>query len=125
MGLPNQNPTIFIFSTQHIMKIKLKIADRYSLMRVLPIQKTNFTTLSLCKEIKEIVAITKKEKLEYKLVELPNGRVKWDLSLTKNEKEFTFSETQKNVIKTELKKLNDDNEMDETLINIYQLFVLD
>jgi len=125
LGLPNQNPTIFIFSTQHIMKIKLKIADRYSLMRVLPIQKTNFTTLSLCKEIKEIVAITKEEKLEYKLVELPNGRVKWDLSLTKNEKEFTFSETQKNVIKTELKKLNDDNEMDEALINIYQLFVLD
>jgi len=62
LGLPNQNPTIFIFSAQHIMKIKLKIADRYSLMRVLPAKDTNFNTLMIAKEITDLVEITVEEK---------------------------------------------------------------
>lgn len=103
--------------------MKLKIADRYSILRVLPFRDTNYDTLLIAKGVRENVELTKEEKKEYKVVDFPDGRVQWDLKFDDEEKDFELSEPEANLIKTELKKKNDENKLDSSLFEIYVLFV--
>lgn len=101
---------------------KLKLIDRVILLSLLP-QKASFTELLVISDIKSKLVISQQESEELQLKDLPNGQISWSKEASEKVFEYSFSEAEINIIKEQLKKLNDGKELTEQHIGIYKLFV--
>ena len=104
------------------MKIKLGIADRLNLIGLLPTEKTTFEDLIICEAITDKLQITIKEIAEFEIKTVGNS-TQWNEKGVKSELDIKLEEIEANLIKTLLKKKNEDKEMSKHYFKLYKLFV--
>ena len=130
------------------MNCKLSVLDRAVLIQSLP-QEGNFITLRTLRKLKERFALTPEEikifDMKY-MVKCPScgdinsslnlpidcpkckipmqetGSVTWNISVPQD-RDFSFDDSELNIIKSSLKKLNDTNQLTEKHFVIYEKFV--
>lgn len=101
------------------MKAKLTLGDRFAILSVLPAEG-NFATLKLIRKLREQLSLTEAEIKEYKIVQ-QGGQITWEKGGKVTEMEF--GEFAENMIKGQLKKMNEANKLEDRHFAIYEMFV--
>ena len=104
--------------TDKIFKFTLK--DRVILPGILPIKGT-FTDLLLRKDVVKKVELSQEEIGKFN-VRSEGASLRWDLP-EKDFFEFTFTDPEKNYIKTSLEDLNKRKELNVEHVDLYAMFV--
>jgi len=108
------------------MKMKLKLAERFVLLGLLP-KEGNFATLKVVRQLKESLSLTEDEIKHYevKQVAKENGDVQltWNTEKAKTDKEFEFGEFSVDMLKAKLRKLEEDSKLEEKHFTVYEKFV--
>lgn len=78
-------------------KIKLGVADRINLEALMP-TTAGRVTMSLVRSMLSTISFTPEEIRDYKLQDLKNGAIKWDVE-TEKQVEFDFSDEQIEILK--------------------------
>ena len=101
------------------MKAKLTLGDRFAILGILPAEG-NFATLKIVRKLREQLSLNEAEIKEQKVRE-EDDQIKWD----KPEKttEMEFGEFAENMIKEQLKKMNEANKLENRHFVIYEKFV--
>ena len=102
------------------MKTELGLQERLLILNILP-QKGNIVNLRVTKDIVKNVGLSDKEIQEWEVKVLPDGKVSWNLDKVEA-KEIIFGDTAKGIIKDELKKLNEKNELPMNYLELYEKF---
>ena len=106
------------------MKVELDLAERCTVIRVLP-KEGNALTLQIIRNMVKKVGITAEEYEEYEIMEsvTPEGQPvsQWNLKGT-IPKEFEFSDPEVGIIKKELEKLDAGNKLDQYSLQVYEKF---
>jgi len=100
--------------------MNLTILDRIILPNILPAEGS-FDTLILKKDVLEKVQITQKELEKYE-IRAEEGRVIWNEAGAKYELEVELTELETKLVTEQLKKLDDDNKLDDNTVNLYKKF---
>lgn len=98
------------------MKVKLDGIDRLVMENILA-KKGNLLTQTTKKEILEKTSIKTEEFDIYGLREV-NNQIVWNSKKIKIEKEFEFNKEQVNLMKSNIKRLDDANEIEDTILNL-------
>ncbi|MDQ6481600.1 hypothetical protein [Dyadobacter sp. LHD-138] len=78
-------------------KLKLGVADRINLESLMPATGGR-VTMSLVRSMLSSISFTPEEIRDYKLQDLKNGAIKWDIE-TEKQIEFEFSDEQIEILK--------------------------
>jgi hypothetical protein len=111
------------------METTLTIANRMALYKLLPTSGFDYSTGLIIKDLKSKTDITKEEMDQIKFIQLPagDGKVAYQWNQEEADKiviEVGFSKPELALLKSNLKKLNDDKQLDENLMDIYEKFML-
>jgi hypothetical protein len=101
------------------MKLKLKTGDRLNLSSILP-KEGNMITLGLVEDISNKIKMSQKEieAVELVAIDSANGQgFRWNDELDK-EKTFDLTEAEANLLKSEVKKLDESGRIP---VQLYQL----
>lgn len=101
------------------MKANLTIADRFATLGILPAEG-NFATLKIVRKLREQLSLTQDEIKEYK-VEQVGDQITWANGAKTTEMEF--GDFNAEMIQKVLKKLNDEEKLEERHYAIYEQFV--
>jgi len=106
--------------------MKLKIAERFALLGVLP-QQGNVITLRIIRELQSRLSLTEEEIKHYNIQNHANpdgsARVTWTPELSAEVKDVAIGEAATGVIKEQLTKLNAQNQLHVTMLPLYEKFV--
>ena len=103
------------------MNKKLNLMERFLLLNLLPTEG-NFATLKMVRKLREDLSCTPEEYTNYEVVE-DGGKVKWNFDKGMEEKDFEFDDFGKDLIKSRLNKLNEENKLDEKQFTLFEKFV--
>ena len=106
--------------------MKLKIAERFALLGVLP-QQGNVITLRIIRELQSRLSLTEEEIKHYNITNHVNpdgsARINWNPELSEEETDIPIGEAVTGVIKGELMRLNSHNQLHVTMLPLYEKFV--
>ena len=100
--------------------MKLNVSERLSLLQVLP-QEGNFLTLKIMRDLTEIVGLNEKQFKEFGIKEL-KGQVSWNKKGAE-EREIEIGEKATDIIVESLKRLDQQNKLQQNYFTLYQKFV--
>jgi len=104
------------------MKQKLHIQERIILMELLP-KEGNFVTLKMIRELREQLALNKDER-ESMGIKIEGDQVSWDpVKAQENLKEMDFDDLAVDIVKSQLKRLDESNKLEQKHFTIYQKFM--
>lgn len=103
------------------MEKKLNILERMVLLGLLP-QEGNFATLKLMRKLRESLSLTDQEIKEYDFKQ-EGDRLSWKPELAHKEKAIDFEDFALELIKTELRKLNDSKKLEDKHFSLYEKFI--
>lgn len=104
------------------MKIGLNVAERLTLMGLLP-KEGNFVTLKIIRNLSEKVGISQEEYIKFEIQEDPEAnRVKWGPEGNKDV-ELEFGEKEGDIISDSLRELNDSKKLEQAHFTLYEKFV--
>ena len=101
------------------MKAKLTLSDRFALLGILPVEGS-FATLKIVRKLREQMSLTEAEIKEHKVVQ-QGDQITWNNGEKTTEMEF--GEFAENMIKNQLKKMNETNKLEDRHFVIYEKFV--
>jgi hypothetical protein len=101
------------------MEVELAISDRFALLGILP-QEGNFATLKIVRELREQLSLTEQEIKEYNVQQL-GDQITWNNGIATTS--MSFSAFAVDMIQKALKKLNDEEKLEERHFNIYEQFI--
>lgn len=108
--------------------MKLKIAERFALLGVLP-QQGNVITLRIIRELQSRLSLTEEEIKHYDVQNHANpdgsARINWNPELSEEETDITIGEAATGVIKEQLTRLNAQNQLHVTMLPLYEKFIED
>jgi hypothetical protein len=102
------------------METKLNCLERLVTLSIMP-KEGNFVTLRMMRDIVSRVGFSAQEITEFGIEELADGRVRWTQDIT-TEKAFTFVEAEVDLIKRQLKKMDDDGKLNTDTLSLYEKF---
>jgi len=103
------------------MKVKLNIAERLSIVDILPIQG-NYITIKTINRLRDLLLPDSKEVKKYNLIQEGN-QIKWDSRYSNETKEFDLDEFECEIIKKQLIELDKSEKLTPDLIKVYEKFV--
>lgn len=103
------------------MKEKLSLTERFTLLGILPAEG-NFATLKVVRTLRENLSLTEEEIVEYEVKQI-GDQIQWSALKAQTEKEIEFADFAVDLIKSKLKKLNDDNKLGDRQFSLYEKFV--
>jgi hypothetical protein len=101
------------------MKANLTIADRFAILGILPAEGS-FATLKLVRKLREQLSLTEAEMKGYNVKQI-GDQITWTKGDTTTEMEFGDFDTE--MIQKALKKLNEEEKLEERHYAIYEQFV--
>jgi hypothetical protein len=101
-------------------KVELGIRERLTICRILP-KEGNFVTLKLIRDLLNKVGLKAEEYTEFGIKE-EGGMVMWNENANVP-KPFEFAEAERELIKRQLKQLDESNKLDNETIAIYEKFM--
>lgn len=103
----------------------LTLLDRIALPGILP-TKAGYEKLIIAEDLKKKIQLTQEELEVYQIVQTPTGGLAWKVPEGKEDAfTYEFTALEKNLIKEELKTLNDKNELLKDYLSLYTMFVLE
>jgi hypothetical protein len=106
--------------------IELTLSDRINLPSILK-EEGNYEFLIIKKSIKNKVAVSELELEKYNIKTVSDGEQKswitWNKEGAEAKFNYDFSELEKNEIKLALKKLSEDNKLNDVTLSLYEKFV--
>ena len=100
--------------------MKLHVLERITLLQILP-KEGSFATFKILIELKSALSFTEKEYKEFLIKEdIITNTIGWKSS---KEKEITIGEKGKEIICNALKKLSEEEKLNEVTFNLYTKFV--
>lgn len=103
------------------MKVKLNIAERLSIVDILPIQG-NYITIKTINRLRDLLLPDSKEVKKYNLIQEGN-QIKWDSRYDNETKEYELDEFECEIIKRQLIELDKSEKLTPNLIKLYERFV--
>lgn len=100
--------------------IELGIKDRLVICRILP-KEGNFVTLRLIRDLINKVGLKAEEYTEFGIKE-EGGMVMWN-EKANLPKQFEFADAEKELIKKQLKQLDESNKLDSETVVVYEKFM--
>ena len=108
------------------MKQKLNLGERFALLGLLP-SEGNFATLKVVRKLRESLSLTEEEIKHFEVKQIPTSggqsQLTWSVEKATEEKEFEFGEFAIDMIKTELKKLEEDKKLEDKHFSLYEKFI--
>ena len=99
--------------------MELNVLERIILLDILP-QQGDFTTLKILRKLRESLSFNEEE---YKHFNFRNEDNKWFWDNGDDTKDVHMGEKAEDIIVTTLKKLNDDKQLTQDQITLYEKFV--
>lgn len=104
-------------------KVPLEVGERFVVMQLLP-EKASFINMKLLRELREDLVLSTEETKAVKLVELPDGRIKWDdVKAKKCIKDVGFDPKTYVMVMEALQKLDTDETLEPRHVSLYEKFV--
>lgn len=103
--------------------MKLNVAERISLLQILP-SEGDFTTLRVLRELQGKLGFSEADWKKFKL-ERVEDRVQWDIKEGAKDVEIEMGEKALEIIKDALVKLDKSKKLTSQLISVYEKFVQD
>lgn len=108
--------------------MKLKIAERFALLGVLP-QQGNVITLRIIRDLQSRLSLTEEEIKHFNVQNHVNpdgsARITWNPELSEEETDVPIGEAATGVIKENLTRLNAQNQLHVTMLPLYEKFIED
>jgi len=104
------------------MKVKLNVADRFALGMVLP-REANMLDIKAMKPVREVLIPDTKERIELGMIINEQGQPQWDPDRERKQIEVDIDQIVFGIVRTELKKLNDNKKLQEGHMNLWEIFV--
>lgn len=101
------------------MKANLTISDRFAILGILPTEG-NFATLKIVRKLRETLSLSEVEMKEYRVKQI-GDQITWMNGEKTAEIEFGDFDTE--MIRSALKKLNEEEKLEERHYAIYEQFV--
>ena len=102
------------------MKVGLNVSERLSLMGIMP-KEDNFVRLKLIRRLVDKVGLSATEITQFGLKQ-EGMQVTWNEE-GKSDKEMEFEEAEVDLIKAELKKLDEQKKLTQQLFTVFEKFV--
>ncbi len=107
--------------------MKLTVFERVILNNILSEHRDDFLTLKLIRKVREELSLNEAENKLYR-PQIREGKVIWRTADEKGnpipqEKDIEIGETVTNIIKTDLKKLNDSKMLQDEHFSLYEKFI--
>jgi hypothetical protein len=102
------------------MKTSLDVKGRIMILNLLP-QEGNIVTIRMFRDLAEKVGLTAEEHTEFQVRQDVPGQVQWN-EKGNEPKEFEFADAEVEIIKAELIKRNEKNQLTADMIPIYDKF---
>ncbi|KKM07975.1 hypothetical protein LCGC14_1728500 [marine sediment metagenome] len=103
------------------MKFKLNLAERLTLLNLIP-KENNFSTLRIIRKFTKELGISDGEYKEFDIVQ-EGEKITWNVERGLKEKEFEIGEVANQLIVTALEKLDTDKKLEQVHFTIYEKFV--
>lgn len=101
----------------------LRIEERLVLLELLP-KTGNFLTLKSLRRGRERLALSDEEIKKFKVkISEDRNTVRWDVEAAKETTNISFSDSINDIIISTLKKLNNDNTLEEKHFSLYEKFI--
>lgn len=100
---------------------KLNVMERIVLLTILP-QEGNIATLRLMRKLREELSMTADELKKYEMKQ-KGDQLTWSPKLAKESKDFKFDDFGIELIKSKLRKLNEDKKLEEKHFSLYEKFI--
>ena len=101
--------------------MKLLVHERLLLLNLLP-ATGDITSIKLLRKVKEDLSFNEKENKDLGFVQ-DGEMLRWNSEKGNVEKDITIGEIITELIKTELKKMNEEKKLTEQHISIYEKFI--
>lgn len=101
------------------MKANLTIGDRFTVLSILPAEG-NFATLKVLRKLREMLSLSQEEIKEYNAKQV-GEQITWNNGVKTTEMEFGDFDAE--MIRKALKKLDDEEKLDERHYSIYEQFL--
>lgn len=105
------------------MEYDLHITDRLNILQLLP-KEGNFLTLKSVRIARESLALTPEEIKKYEVVQKDN-QIHWNVDKATELKKIKIDNIIIDLIKKELRSLDEANKLQEQHFNLYKLFIGD
>lgn len=102
--------------------MELSVKERIELLGVLP-KKGSFEKLIVKKDIVNKISINQEDIKKYEIRQLENGQIVWNLVDNKDTELFEFSDLELKYIESCLIDLNKQEDLPESLFNVYKQIV--
>lgn len=103
------------------MDKKLTCGERLIVLNIMP-KEGNFVTLRMIRTLVDKLGLTAEEIVDFGIVET-NGQVRWG-PMGSVEKEFEFAQAEVDLIKKQLKKMDDDGKLTNDTFSVYEKFCM-
>jgi hypothetical protein len=104
------------------MKENLNLGERFTLLAILPAEG-NFATLKVIRQLRESLSLTESEITEYG-VKQAEDRITWNPENALKTKEIEFGDFAGEMIKAKLKKMDEDNKLEDKHFSLFEKFVI-
>jgi hypothetical protein len=104
------------------MDTKLNCGERLIILNVMP-KEGNFITLRMIRNLVQKLGLTAEEIVNFQVEEAPGGQVRWG-PMGAIEKEFEFAQAEVDLIKKQLKKMDDDGKLTNDTFTVYEKFCM-
>ncbi len=101
--------------------MKLTLLEKVLLPQILP-QEGNIKSLIILKDLRKKIELTQDDIKDYSIEVLDNGSVKWNEAGVNAEFEIEFTELEKEEVKRIISKLDKEEKLPSSLLNLAQLF---
>lgn len=102
--------------------MKLKLAERITLMGMFP-EQNSFENLILKKDLMNKIEVTQQEVTDYE-IRTENNSIKWNASGITSELEISFTQAEKNYLKSIVEKLSKEEKIPDIMFD-FCLEILD
>ena len=102
--------------------MKLNVSERLLLLNLLP-ATGNITSIKLLRKAKEELSFTEKENKDFGFVQ-DGEMLQWNPGMGGVEKDITIGEIISEVIRAELKKLDEEKKLTDQHISLYEKFIM-
>lgn len=103
------------------MKQKLHIAERLTLLKILP-KEGNFLTLKSIRKLRESLSLNEQELKKYNVVQT-GDQVTWNAEVDKTPAEIEITDFCVDLIKSKLTELDKQNKLEDEQFSVYEKFI--